>query len=69
MCTQTFLHGNRTCIGHDFAKAELRYVLASLYGQCEVRRLPGDNGVVVPASSLTIKPAGELCVTVKLAKE
>ncbi|KAF2166664.1 hypothetical protein M409DRAFT_66637 [Zasmidium cellare ATCC 36951] len=62
MCEQTFLHGNRACIGQDFAKAELRYILAALFERYHLERLEGDRGHVVPAGSLTIKPRGGLYV-------
>ncbi|GME26329.1 putative cytochrome p450 protein [Neofusicoccum parvum] len=34
-CEITFLHGQRACIGRDFAKAELRCVIAAIFGRCE----------------------------------
>ncbi|KAF2762831.1 cytochrome P450 [Pseudovirgaria hyperparasitica] len=64
MCELTFLHGNRSCIGKDFAKAELRYVIAALFKDHQLKRLPGDDGTVIPAGSLTIKPQGGLYVAV-----
>ncbi|RMD39559.1 hypothetical protein DV735_g5572, partial [Chaetothyriales sp. CBS 134920] len=62
MCIQTFLHGHRACIGRELAKAELRTFVAVFFTRFTVRRLPGDNGDIVPAGSLTIKPAGGLKV-------
>ncbi|QIW99078.1 hypothetical protein AMS68_004596 [Peltaster fructicola] len=36
LCGMTFLHGNRSCIGRDFAKAELKCAVASLFSKYEV---------------------------------
>ncbi|RMZ85497.1 hypothetical protein DV736_g6581, partial [Chaetothyriales sp. CBS 134916] len=65
MCIQTFLHGHRACIGRDLAKAELRTFVAVFFTRFIVRRLPGDNGEVVPSGSLTIKPDGGLKVSLE----
>ncbi|KAK4508759.1 hypothetical protein PRZ48_002498 [Zasmidium cellare] len=62
-CNLTFLQGNRSCIGKGFAKAELRLVVAKMFGDFRVARLPGDNGKVNPVGSVTIKPEGGLFVT------
>ncbi|KAF2762012.1 cytochrome P450 [Pseudovirgaria hyperparasitica] len=59
-CEITFLHGQRACIGRDFAKAELRCVLASILGRFEVNRLAGDNGDVEITGAVTTKPRGGL---------
>ncbi|KAB8356621.1 hypothetical protein FH972_024199 [Carpinus fangiana] len=67
-CEMTFLHGNRSCIGKDFAKAELRCILARLFETFEVSRLPGDDGSVNPVGSITIKPEGGLFVTLQRLK-
>ena len=45
-CNMTFLHGNRSCIGKGFAKAEMRLIIAKLFSIFDVKRLPGDNGKV-----------------------
>lgn len=66
-CDMTFLHGQRSCIGRDFAKAELRCIIARLFSDFDVARLPGDDGKVTPAGSITIKPAGGLFVTLRRA--
>lgn len=55
-CEITFLHGQRACIGRDFAKAELRCVLAAIFGRCEAQRLKGDDGRVTVSGAVTIKP-------------
>lgn len=66
-CQLTFLHGNRGCIGRDFAKAELRCIIASLFGTFKVSRLPGDDLVAEPAGSITIRPKGGLYVQLEQA--
>lgn len=61
-CELTFLHGNRACIGMNFAKAELRCILANMFMSFKLSRLPGDDLIAEPAGSLTIKPKGGLYV-------
>ena len=58
-----FGNGSRSCIGRDLAKAELRYILAAMFWQYEAKRLPGDDGTIIPSGSLTIKPDGGLYVS------
>lgn len=59
-CEMTFLHGQRACIGRDFAKSELKCALAGLFGRFKMRRLPGDDGKVVVIGAVTTKPKGGL---------
>lgn len=64
-CEITFLHGPRACIGRDFAKAELRCVLAGILGRFEVSRLKGDNGEVQITGAVTTKPRGGLKISLQ----
>ncbi|GFN20539.1 hypothetical protein AtubIFM55763_005734 [Aspergillus tubingensis] len=51
----TFLHGQRACIGKDFAKAELRCALAGVLGRYEVE-MKDPNQVIHIAGAVTTKP-------------
>ncbi|KAK3313349.1 cytochrome P450 [Apodospora peruviana] len=51
----TFLHGPRSCIGQDFAKAEMRCLLASLV-MGFTWDLAMDESKIVPRGVITIKP-------------
>ncbi|KAH8812235.1 cytochrome P450 [Xylogone sp. PMI_703] len=51
----TFLHGPRSCIGQDFAKAEMRCLLASMITSFSWE-LAMDEAKVVPRGVITIKP-------------
>ncbi|POS76405.1 hypothetical protein DHEL01_v205206 [Diaporthe helianthi] len=59
----TFLHGPRTCIGRDFAKAELRCAVAGVIGKFEVglntKEEPRVQGVI------TMKPEGGMYLRFK----
>ncbi|KAF2848656.1 cytochrome P450 [Plenodomus tracheiphilus IPT5] len=60
----TFLHGPRSCIGRDFAKAEFACLVAGLVGRCEMQfeeegyRLEIQGGI-------TARPKGGLRVRIK----
>ena len=64
-CQMTFLHGPRSCIGQNFAKAELRCLLAAFVAsfEWEMDMRPED---VLVAGAVTIKPQNGL--KVKLTK-
>lgn len=51
----TFLHGPRSCIGQEFAKAELRCLLAALVMSFSWE-LAMDEAKVLPRGVITIKP-------------
>lgn len=51
----TFLHGQRACIGKDFAKAELRCALAGVLGRYEVE-MKDPTQVIHIAGAVTTKP-------------
>jgi len=58
-CETTFLHGPRSCIGRDFAKAELRCAVAGLVGRFEFEMVePGEE--VVVGGTVTTKPVNGL---------
>lgn len=54
-CEITFLHGNRACIGRDFAKAELRCAIAATFGRFLVK-MRDPNEKVEIAGTVTTKP-------------
>lgn len=60
----TFLHGPRSCIGQNFAKAELRCLLAAMALRFSWT-LAMDDSEVVPAGAITIKPANGLRLRLK----
>lgn len=60
----TFLHGPRNCIGQDFAKAELRCLLAAVASRFEWT-LGMDERKVVPAGAITIRPKDGLLLKMK----
>ncbi|PNS15932.1 Cytochrome P450 52A13 [Sphaceloma murrayae] len=60
----TFLHGPRSCIGQNFAKAELRCLIAAFVGRFEWE-LDMRVEDVVPAGVITIKPREGLRVKVR----
>ncbi|OAP56265.1 hypothetical protein AYL99_09444 [Fonsecaea erecta] len=62
--TLTFLHGQRSCIGQNFARAELRALVAAFAGAFEWALLNPDEEVV-PAGVITSKPRDGLKVTLK----
>lgn len=51
----TFLHGPRSCIGKDFAKAELKCLIAVFVGRF-VLTLADPNEVPIPFGAVTVKP-------------
>jgi cytochrome P450 len=51
----TFLHGPRSCIGQNFAKAELRCIVAAFVGAFEWDTNMKEEDVI-PAGVITIKP-------------
>jgi cytochrome P450 len=64
----TFLHGPRSCIGQNFAKAELRCLVAAMVRKFEWE-LNMDEKDIIPGGAITIKPTKGLHVKVKLAPE
>ncbi|KAK3935325.1 cytochrome P450 [Diplogelasinospora grovesii] len=60
----TFLHGPRSCIGQNFAKAELRCLLAALVTSFEWE-LGMDEKDVFPGGVITIRPANGLFVKLR----
>ncbi|KAF2100407.1 putative P450 monooxygenase [Rhizodiscina lignyota] len=55
----TFLHGPRSCIGQNFAKAELRCLLAAFVGAFEWTMIDEEKDII-PAGVVTIKPRNGL---------
>jgi len=51
----TFLHGSRSCIGRDFAQAEMKCLTASFFGRYRVK-LDMKESDVFPAGVITTKP-------------
>ncbi|KAL6709911.1 hypothetical protein ACN47E_000696 [Coniothyrium glycines] len=59
--TTTFLHGPRSCIGRDFAKAEFACLVASLVGRFAVR-FEDENYELQIQGGITARPRGGLHV-------
>lgn len=64
----TFLHGPRSCIGENFARAELRCLVANLVSRFEWT-LDMEDKDVIPAGNLTIKPLHGLHLNMKILDE
>ncbi|XXG98859.1 hypothetical protein Hte_005189 [Hypoxylon texense] len=64
----SFLHGPRACIGQNFAKAELRCLLAAMIARFEWQ-LDMDEKDVVPGGAITLAPVHGLHVMLKLVEE
>lgn len=65
----TFLHGPRSCIGQNFAKAEMRCLLTSMIRTFEWG-LAMDESKIIPRGVITIKPANGLFLKLNpLSKE
>ncbi|KAK5043608.1 hypothetical protein LTR84_011368 [Exophiala bonariae] len=60
----TFLHGPRSCIGQNFAKAELRCLAAAFVGAFEFEMMDKSEEVV-PAGIITTKPRDGLKLKLK----
>jgi cytochrome P450 len=60
----TFLHGPRSCIGKDFAKAEFACLMAALVGRFEME-LEDPDWVLDIQGGITSKPKGGLKIKVK----
>jgi cytochrome P450 len=60
----TFLHGPRSCIGKDFAKAEFAVLLAAWVGRFEMEFEDKDYELVI-GGGITSKPKGGLSVRIK----
>ena len=60
----TFLHGPRSCIGQNFAKAELRCLIAAFVKAFEWEMV-NPNEEVIPAGVITIKPKKGLHLRLK----
>jgi cytochrome P450 len=65
--TLTFLHGPRSCIGKDFAKAELRCLIAAFVAAFEME-MADPNYVAIPHGVVTIKPMGGMPLRLKVVK-
>lgn len=61
----SFLHGPRACIGQNFARAELRCLLAALVARFEWR-LDMDEKDVVPGGAITLAPVYGLHIMLQL---
>jgi cytochrome P450 len=64
----TFLHGPRSCIGKDFAKAEFACLVAALVGRFEMEYENGDWELKIPGG-ITAKPKGGLRVRLRDVEE
>lgn len=64
----TFLHGPRSCIGREFARAELQCLLAAMVSRFEWA-LDMEEKAVIPAGAITIKPQNGLYLKVKRVGE
>ena len=62
--TTTFLHGPRSCIGKDFAKAEFACLMAALVGRFEME-LEDPNWVLQIQGGITARPKGGLKIRVR----
>jgi cytochrome P450 len=60
----TFLHGPRSCIGKDFAKAELKVLVAVFCGAFDIT-MADPNEVPIPYGALTVKPKGGMHLKLK----
>lgn len=60
----TFLHGPRSCIGKDFAKAELKVLVAVFCGGFEIAMADPDE-VPIPYGALTAKPKNGMRLRLK----
>ncbi|KAI0521079.1 cytochrome P450 [Xylaria bambusicola] len=60
----TFLHGPRSCIGQNFAKAEMRCLLASMIRTFSWD-LAMDESKILPKGAITIKPNNGLLLKLK----
>lgn len=60
----TFLHGPRSCIGKDFAKAELKCLVAVFCGAFEIEMADPDE-VPIPYGALTVKPKNGMHLRLK----
>lgn len=61
----TFLHGPRSCIGRDFAKAEFACLVASLVGRFEVGWEDGVEWELKIQGGITARPKGGLRVRLR----
>ncbi|KAH9876657.1 hypothetical protein J1614_003789 [Plenodomus biglobosus] len=60
----TFLHGPRSCIGKEFAKAEYACLVASLVGRCELE-FENEGYELKIQGGITARPKGGLRVRIK----
>ena len=63
----TFLHGPRSCIGQQFAKAEFAAILAGLVGRFEMELEDPERDVKIQAG-LTARPKGGLPVKMRVVE-
>ncbi len=61
----TFLHGPRSCIGKEFARAEFACLLAALVGRFEMELADKDR-VIELVGGITTKPKGGLPVRMRM---
>jgi cytochrome P450 len=60
----TFLHGPRSCIGKDFAKAEMKVLVAVFCGGFEIE-MEDPEEVPIPYGALTVKPKNGMRLKLK----
>jgi cytochrome P450 len=60
----TFLHGPRSCIGKDFAKAEMKVLVAVFCGGFEIA-MEDPEEVPIPYGALTVKPKNGMRLKLK----
>lgn len=60
----TFLHGPRSCIGQNFAKAEIRCLLAAMV-RSFTWELDMDDSLVMPRGVITIRPENGMYLKLK----
>jgi cytochrome P450 len=65
--TLTFLHGPRSCIGKDFAKAELRCLVAAFVVAFEME-LADPKEVCIPHGVITTKPKNGMNLRLKVVQ-
>ncbi|KAL8864779.1 MAG: hypothetical protein Q9174_007226, partial [Haloplaca sp. 1 TL-2023] len=63
----TFLHGPRSCIGQQFARAEFAALLAAMIGRFEIELAQPEKGINIQAG-LTSRPEGGLPVRIKVVE-
>jgi cytochrome P450 len=64
----TFLHGPRSCIGKDFAKAELRCLVAAFVGAFEMQ-VAESSAHTIPHGVITTKPKDGMNLILKVVQK